>query len=196
VAEVFAEMAALMPSLANVTWPRLEAEGAVTYPAPSPDAPGQDIVFAERFPTPDGRAHLTPAALSDPAEIPDADFPFVLTTGRQLEHWHTGTMTRHAAVLDALEPAASISLAPADMRRLGLMAGEMARVVTRRGEIMLAARAAPGLAEGLAFIPFAYREAAANMLTHPGLDPIAHIPGFKHCAARIERAPHTKPTKD
>jgi formate dehydrogenase major subunit len=188
VAEVFTEMAALMPSLANITWERLAAEGAVTYPAPSPDRPGQDIVFAARFPTPSGRAHLAPAALSDPAEIPDADFPFVLTTGRQLEHWHTGTMTRHATVLDALEPAASVSLAPADMRRLGLRAGEMARVVTRRGEIMLAVRVAPGLAEGLAFIPFAYREAAANMLTHPGLDPIAHIPGFKHCAARIERA--------
>jgi formate dehydrogenase major subunit len=189
VAAVFAEMASLMPSLANVTWERLLAEGAVTYPAPRADAPGQEIVFAERFPTRSGRAYLAPAALSDPAEIPDAEFPFVLTTGRQLEHWHTGTMTRHAAVLDALEPAPSVSLSPADMRRLGLRAGEMARIVTRRGEITLAVRAAPGLSEGLAFIPFAYREAAANMLTHPGLDPVAHIPGFKHCAARIEPAP-------
>jgi formate dehydrogenase major subunit len=194
VAEVFAEMASLMPSLANITWERLLAEGAVTYPAPSADAPGQDIVFSDRFPTPTGRAHLAPAALSDPAEIPDAAFPFVLTTGRQLEHWHTGTMTRHAAVLDALEPAPSVSLSPTDMRRLGLRAGDMARVVTRRGEIVLAVRTAPGLAEGLAFIPFAYREAAANMLTHPGLDPIAHIPGFKHCAARIERLAQPSPS--
>jgi formate dehydrogenase major subunit len=194
VAEVFAEMAALMPSLANITWERLQAEDAVTYPAPASDAPGQDIVFSERFPTPSGRAHLVPAALSDPAEIPDAAFPFVLTTGRQLEHWHTGTMTRHSAVLDALEPAPSVSLSPGDMRRLGLRAGDMARVVTRRGEIVLAVRTAPGLAEGLAFIPFAYREAAANMLTHPGLDPIAHIPGFKHCAARIERLAQPSPS--
>jgi formate dehydrogenase major subunit len=186
VAEVFAEMASLMPSLAHVTWERLMAEGAVTYPVPGPGLPGSDIVFADRFPTADGRARLVPAALSDPEELPDAAFPFVLTTGRQLEHWHTGTMTRHAAVLDALEPGPTLSLCPADMRRLGLAPGEEARVVTRRGEIVLAVRAAPGLPEGLAFIPFAYHEAAANLLTHPGLDPIAHIPGFKHCAARIE----------
>jgi formate dehydrogenase major subunit len=186
VSAVFAEMASLMPSLTHVTWERLAAEGAVTYPVPGPGLPGRDIVFGDRFPTADGRAHLVPAALSDPTELPDAAFPFVLTTGRQLEHWHTGTMTRHAAVLDALEPGPTLSLCPADMRRLGLAPGAEARVVTRRGEIVLAVRAAPGLPEGLAFIPFAYHEAAANMLTHPGLDPIAHIPGFKHCAARIE----------
>ncbi|WP_291296683.1 formate dehydrogenase subunit alpha [Elioraea sp.] len=186
VAEVFAEMASLMPSLTHVTWERLVAEGAVTYPVPGPGLAGSGIVFADRFPTADGRARLVPAALSDPTELPDAAFPFVLTTGRQLEHWHTGTMTRHTAVLDALEPGPTLSLCPADMRRLGLSPGEDARVVTRRGEIVLAVRAAPGLPEGLAFIPFAYHEAAANMLTHPGLDPIAHIPGFKHCAARIE----------
>jgi formate dehydrogenase major subunit len=185
---VFAEMASLMPSLAHVTWERLEREGAVTYPVRAPGLPGEAIVFGERFPTADGRARLRPAALSDPAELPDAAFPFVLTTGRQLEHWHTGTMTRHAAVLDALEPAPTVSLAPAELRRLGLRPGDAARVVTRRGAVTLAVRAEPGLPEGLAFLPFAYREAAANVLTHPGLDPVARIPGFKHCAARIERA--------
>ena len=188
VEEVHAEMASVMPSLANIPWQRLEREGAVTYPAAAPDRPGAAIVFADRFPTTDGRARFARAALSDPAELPDRAFPFVLTTGRQLEHWHTGTMTRHAEVLAALEPGPTLSLAPADMRRLGLAAGEEARVVTRRGAVTLPVREAPGLPEGLAFIPFAYREAAANALTHPGLDPIAHIPGFKHCAARIERA--------
>jgi formate dehydrogenase major subunit len=195
VAEVFAEMASLMPSLAHITWERLEREGSVTYPVPGPGLPGEEIVFAEAFPTADGRGHLRPAALSDPAELPDAEFPFVLTTGRQLEHWHTGTMTRHAAVLDALEPAPTVSLAPADMRRLGLRPGDQARVVTRRGAVTLAVRAEPGLPEGLAFLPFAYREAAANLLTHPALDPVAHIPGFKHCAARIEPAADQPPSR-
>jgi formate dehydrogenase major subunit len=187
VAEVHAEMASLMPSLDHITWERIEREHAVTYPTRGPDLPGEEIVFGDRFPTADGRARLVPAGLSDPAELPDADYPFVLTTGRQLEHWHTGTMTRRADVLDALEPAPSLSLAPAALRRLGLSAGERVRVTTRRGVIVLPVRVDAGLPDGLAFMPFAYREAAANLLTHPALDPIGKIPGFKHCAARIER---------
>jgi formate dehydrogenase major subunit len=187
VAEVYAEMASLMSSLDHISWERIAREHAVTYPTRGPDLPGEEIVFGDRFPTPDGRARLVPAGLSDPAELPDAEYPFVLTTGRQLEHWHTGTMTRRAEVLDALEPAPSLSLAPADLRRLGLRAGERVRVTTRRGEIVLPARVDAGLPEGLAFVPFAYREAAANLLTHPALDPIGKIPGFKYCAARIDR---------
>jgi formate dehydrogenase major subunit len=187
VAEVYAEMAALMPSLDHIPWERLEREGAVTYPTRGPDRPGEAIVFGDRFPTPDGRARLVPAGLSDPAELPDAEYPFVLTTGRQLEHWHTGTMTRRADVLDALEPAPSLSLAPAALRRLGVRPGEPVRVTTRRGAIVLPVRVDAGLPDGLAFVPFAYREAAANLLTHPALDPIGKIPGFKYCAARIER---------
>ncbi|WP_337876665.1 formate dehydrogenase subunit alpha [Elioraea sp.] len=189
VGEVHAEMAALMPSLAHITWERLEREGAVTYPARGPDRPGEEIVFADRFPTPSGRARLVPAGLSDPAELPDDAYPLVLVTGRQLEHWHTGTMTRRAAVLDALEPAPAASLAPAELGRLGLRAGERVRVATRRGAVELALRAEPGLPEGIVFIPFAYREAAANLLTHPALDPFGKIPGFKYCAARIEPLP-------
>jgi formate dehydrogenase major subunit len=130
-----------------------------------------------------------PAGLSDPAELPDDAYPLVLVTGRQLEHWHTGTMTRRAAVLDALEPAPAASLAPAELGRLGLRAGERVRVATRRGAVELALRAEPGLPEGIVFIPFAYREAAANLLTHPALDPFGKIPGFKYCAARIEPLP-------
>jgi formate dehydrogenase major subunit len=187
VAEVFAEMASTMPSLAHITWKRLEREGSVTYPTDGADLPGHDIVFADRFPTADGRARFVPSKLSDPAELPDQEFPFVLTTGRQLEHWHTGSMTRRARVLDALEPAPSVGVAPADLRRLGLVAGDTARVSTRRGEILLATRADPGLPEGLLFIPFAYREAAANLLTNPQLDPAAKIPEFKYCAARIDK---------
>jgi formate dehydrogenase major subunit len=185
--EVFAEMAKAMPSLANITWERLERENSVTYPCPAPDAPGEDIVFGDRFPTASGRARLVPAGLVDPAEMPDADYPFVLTTGRQLEHWHTGAMTRRAAALDALEPAPTASLSPADLSRLGLAPGERLRLATRRGVIELAARADPSLPEGLIFVPFAYREAAANLLTNPQLDPWGKIPEFKYCAARVER---------
>ncbi len=177
-----------MPSLANITWERLVRENAVTYPTPAPDAPGHEIVFDDHFPTPDGRARLVPAGVSDPAEAPDADYPFMLTTGRALEHWHTGAMTRRAGVLDALEPAATVSLAPAELRRLGIAPGDRVRVTTRRGMVECASRADPALPDGMVFLPFAFREAAANLLTDPRLDPIGHIPGFKLCAARVEAA--------
>jgi formate dehydrogenase major subunit len=113
----------------------------------------------------------------------------VLTTGRQLEHWHTGAMTRRASVLDALEPEAVASLAPADLRRLGLAPGARIRVATRRGAIELKARADGSVPQGLVFIPFCYAEAAANILTNPQLDPIGKIPEFKFCAARVEPIP-------
>jgi formate dehydrogenase major subunit len=184
--DVFAEMTEAMPSLANITWDRLEREDSVTYPCPAPDAAGQEIVFGDRFPTATGRARLVPAGLRDPDEMPDDDFPFILTTGRELEHWHTGAMTRRAGVLDALQPAPTASLAPEALRRLGVSPGERLRLVTRRGAVELTARADPGLPEGLVFLPFAYREAAANLLTNPQLDPYGKIPEFKFCAVRVE----------
>lgn len=184
--DVFAEMAQAMPSLANITWDRLLRENSVTYPCVAPDAPGEDIVFHDHFPTRDGRALLVPAGPSDPAEMPDAAYPFVLTTGRELEHWHTGTMTRRAGVLDAIEPSATVSLAPGDLRRLGILPGGWIRVTTRRGTVQCASREDPGLPEGVVFLPFAFREAAANLLTDPRLDPEGRIPGFKLCAARVE----------
>ena len=118
--------------------------------------------------------------------MPDAAYPFVLTTGRELEHWHTGTMTRRAGVLDAIEPSATVSLAPGDLRRLGILPGGWIRVTTRRGTVQCASREDPGLPEGVVFLPFAFREAAANLLTDPRLDPEGRIPGFKLCAARVE----------
>jgi formate dehydrogenase major subunit len=183
--EVFAEMARAMPSLANITWERLEREGAVTYPAPAPDQPGQEIVFTDRFPTADGRARLVPAGLSHSEELPDADYPYILTTGRELEHWHTGSMTRRAGVLDALEPAATAALAPAEFLRLGIRPGARVRVATRRGSVTCATRVDPHLPPGVVFLPFAFREAAANLLTDPRLDPYGRIPGFKLCAAKV-----------
>ncbi len=186
-ADVFAEMKRGMPSLDNITWERLERESSVTYPCDAEDKPGNEIVFGEGFPTNSGRGRLVPVGLVPPAEEPDAEYPMVLTTGRQLEHWHTGAMTRRAAVLDELEPEAVASLSPSDLRRLGLRPGDPIRVATRRGAIELKARADGAVAPGMVFIPFCYAEAAANVLTNPQLDPFGKIPEFKFCAARIEK---------
>ncbi|HMD63383.1 MAG TPA: formate dehydrogenase subunit alpha [Stellaceae bacterium] len=186
--DVFAEMKLAMPSLANITWGRLERESSVTYPCDAEDQPGHDIVFGEGFPTASGRGRLVPAAIVPPAEEPDDEYPMVLTTGRQLEHWHTGAMTRRANVLDELEPEAVASLAPAELRRLGIAAGDRVRVTTRRGSIELKARSDSAVAPGQVFIPFCYAEAAANVLTNPQLDPFGKIPEYKFCAAKVEPA--------
>ena len=185
VSDVFAEMAQAMPSLANITWERLEREDSVTYPVDGPDQPGNEIIFAEGFPTPSGRARLVPAGSLAPDEQPDDDFPMVLSTGRLLEHWHTGAMTRRASVLDGLEPEATASLSPLDIRRLGIRPGDSVSVETRRNKLTIKVRQDPGVPEGMVFIPFCFTEAAANLLTNPQLDPMGKIPGFKACAARV-----------
>jgi formate dehydrogenase major subunit len=186
--DVFIEMKLAMPSLNGITWERLERENSVTYPCDSETEPGHDIVFGDGFPTASGRGRLVPAAIVPPAEEPDDEYPMVLTTGRQLEHWHTGAMTRRASVLDELEPEAVASFAPAELRRLGIAAGERVRVTTRRGAIELKARSDSAVAPGQVFIPFCYAEAAANVLTNPQLDPFGKIPEFKFCAAKVEPA--------
>jgi formate dehydrogenase major subunit len=184
--EVFAEMKQVMASLDNITWERLEAEGAVTYPSLSPDDPGQPIVFSDAFPRPDGRARFTPVEIVPPDEAPDRDYPMILTTGRQLEHWHTGSMTRRSAVLDAVEPEANCSLHPQTLRRLGVTPGGMVRLTTRRGSVTLLARADRAVAQDMVFLPFAFVEAAANLLTNPAIDPDGKIPEFKFAAVRAE----------
>ena len=187
ISEVFTEMASVMPSMTNITWDRLLDEGAVTYPCDAPDKPGNEIIFAKSFPTKSGRAKIVPATMMPPHELPDDDYPMVLTTGRLLEHWHTGSMTRRASTLDALEPEAIAGLNPRDMERMGIAAGDMVVIGTRRGEITLKARADRDTAEGMVFIPFAFAEAPANALTNPQLDPMGKIPEFKFCACRIEK---------
>ncbi len=185
--EVFGEMKMSMNSLKNITWGRLEAQGAVTYPSLSPDDPGQAVVFGDGFPRAGGRAKFTPAQVTPPAESPDHAFPMVLTTGRQLEHWHTGSMTRRASVLDWAEPEANASLHPRTLKMMGIQPGDMIRVTTRRGTIEIMARADRAVAEDMVFIPFAYVEAAANTLTNPQLDPYGKIPEFKYSACRVEK---------
>ena len=184
--DVYAEMAEIMPSLDNISWDRLMAESAVTYPCKAPDQPGEDIVFGEGFPTESGRGKLVPAAILPPDELPDDEYPMILTTGRQLEHWHTGAMTRRATLLDRLEPEAVAYLSPHDADRLGVAGGGTVRISTRRGIIELATRTDTGVAPGVIFVPFCYAEAPANMLTNPALDPFGKIPEFKFCAARVE----------
>ena len=185
-ADVFAEMKLAMPSLDHISWERLLREDSVTYPCDADDKPGNEIVFGDGFPTASGRAKLVPASIIPPAEEPDAEYPLVLTTGRQLEHWHTGAMTRRASVLDEIEPEAVASLAPSELRRIGVAAGDPVKVTTRRGHIELKARADSNVAPGMVFVPFCYAEAAANILTNPQLDPIGKIPEFKYCAAKVE----------
>lgn len=185
--EVFDEMKKLMRSLDHISWERLEREGAVTYPCSADDAAGQSIVFGERFPTASGRARFVPAEALPPGEWPDEDFPLILTTGRQLEHWHTGAMTRRASALNTLEPEATASLHPDTLRLLDVAPGETIRLTTRRGSIALTARADPALQRDMVFVPFAYVEAAANILTSPRLDPDGKIPEFKFSAVRAEK---------
>jgi len=184
--EIYTEMASLMPSLDNISWERIERESAVTYPADAPDKPGRDVVFDKGFPRPGGFGKLVAAKLQPPDETPDQEYPFILTTGRQLEHWHTGAMTRRSAVLDALEPAAVASLSRGTFLKLGIKPGDVVRVTTRRGEVELNSRQDDAIPDGVVFIPFAFVEAAANILTNPALDPFGKIPEFKFCAARVE----------
>ena len=187
-ADVFAEMKLNMKSFDNITWDRLARENAVTYPSLSADDPGQAIVFGDGFPRPEGRAKFTPASIVAPDDVPDADYPMILTTGRQLEHWHTGSMTRRSKVLDGLEPEANCSLHPSTLRRLGVAPGEHVRLSTKRGSIEIMAREDRAVAPDMVFLPFAYVEAAANILTNPAVDPYGKIPEFKFSAVRVEAA--------
>ena len=183
--EVFAEMQGAMPSLAHITWERLERESSVTYPVKGPDVAGEGVVFQESFPTADGLAQLKACSYRPSAETIDAEYPFILTTGRQLEHWHTGVMTRRSVVLGALEPLPTASLHPLALQRLGVAPGDAITVETRRGTITLTARADAACQHDMIFIPFAYHEAAANLLTNPAIDPDGKIPEFKVAAARV-----------
>ena len=183
--QVFEEMRQAMPSIAGITWERLEEESAVTYPCENVGDPGQRVVFTDDFPTDSGKARLVAAASIPANEKPDLDYPFVLITGRQLEHWHTGSMTRRAEVLDAIEPAPVASLHSADLASMGVRAGDTVTVASRRGSVSLTARADDGTPRGVVFIPFCYYEAAANLLTNPALDPFGKIPEFKYCAIKV-----------
>ncbi|HXZ91345.1 MAG TPA: formate dehydrogenase subunit alpha [Burkholderiales bacterium] len=185
--EVFDEMRKGMNSIAGITWERLERDSSVTYPCEHEGDAGEPVVFRTHFPTATGRARFVPADLIPAAERPDRNYPMVLITGRQLEHWHTGAMTRRAGVLDAIEPEPVASLHPLDLAALKAKPGDVVTVASRRGSISLYARADEGTPRGAVFIPFAFYEAAANLLTNPVLDPFGKIPEFKYCAVKLTK---------
>jgi formate dehydrogenase major subunit len=184
VSEVFDEMRKCMHSIAGITWDRLEREHAVVYPCSDEGAAGEPVVFVEDFPTPTGRARFVPADIIPANERPDSEYPYVLITGRQLEHWHTGSMTRRASVLDAIEPDPVALVHPLDLEKLSVKPGEVLTLKSRRGEVSLFARADDSSPPGAIFVPFCYYEAAINKLTNPALDPFGKIPEFKYCAIK------------
>lgn len=185
--EVMAEITTVTPSWAGVSYERLEGAG-LQYPVPSADHPGTSFLFDKAFPTPDGRAKFVPVLYTDPAELPDDEYPFVMNTGRQLYHWHTGTMTRRASGLDSREPTAIVEIHPDDAARLGVVEGELVRLTSRRNSMVTACRISDRVAPGQVFVPFHFREAAANLLTNPVLDPYAKMAQLKVCAIRVEPA--------
>lgn len=188
VADVFAEMRLGMDSIKGMSWQRLEQEHSITYPCDTEEDPGQGIIFIDDFPTENGLAKFVPAKFTNADELPDAEYPFVLITGRQLEHWHTGAMTRRASMLDAIEPVPVASIHPDDLEKLGMDANDKVRITSRRGTVECFARADDGLLHGQIFMPFCYHEAAANLLTTDALDPYAKIPEFKFCAIQVSPA--------
>jgi formate dehydrogenase major subunit len=185
VSVVFDEMRRTMPNIAGITWDRLEREHAVTYPCKKEGDPGDPVVFTDTFPREGGKAQFVPADIIPADERPDAEYPMVLITGRQLEHWHTGSMTRRAAALDALEPDPVALVHPLDLAALGGRPGDVVTIESRRGKVVLFARADESSPRGAVFVPFCYYEAAINRLTNAALDPFAKIPEFKYCAVRL-----------
>jgi formate dehydrogenase major subunit len=185
--DVFNEMRLCMDSIAGITWERLERESSVTYPCVREGDPGDPVIFIENFPTESGRGRFVPADIIHAAEQPDAEYPIVLITGRQLEHWHTGSMTRRASTLDSIEPEPVASVHPLDLASLDVKPGETLTIQSRRGAISLYARADDGTPRGVVFVPFCFYEAAANMLTNPVLDPFGKIPEFKYCAVKVSK---------
>jgi formate dehydrogenase major subunit len=186
--DVLNEIATVTPSWRGVSWDLMERRRSIQYPVPTPDHPGTAFLFDDGFPTPDGRALFVPVEYLPPSELPDDEYPFVLNTGRQMYHWHTGTMTRRSEGLDSREPVPVIEMSPADALRLGVREGETVRVSSRRGTVTIGIRISDRQAEGQVFIPMHFREAAANLLTNPALDPYAKIASFKISAVRIEPA--------
>ena len=182
--QIWQEIVALTPVFRGITYARLQHQG-LPWPCPEPDHPGVAIRFTDEFPR--GKGKFVPAEYAPAKELPDDDYPFVLNTGRVLQHWHTGTMTRRARALDAMAPEALLEITPEDMAELGIASGEFVRVRSRRGEVRVKAISSPKPARGSVFLPFHFKEAAANLLTIDALDPYGKIPEFKFCAVRVEK---------
>jgi len=185
--DVFSEFTALAPSYAGLTYDNLGLTGKL-WPCPDPSEDGIQVLFGDRFPTASGRGKFVPAEFAPAKELPDEEYPFVLNTGRRLEHWHTGTMTRRSRALHAIRPGPVVDMHPADLEALGVEDGELVEVASRRGSIVLPAARSDRMLRGAVFIPFHFREAAANLLTIDELDPAGKIPEYKFCAVRVSPA--------
>ncbi len=182
--DVFNEMRQAMGSIAGMTWDRLEKEDSLTYPLENVGDPGQPIIFTNGFPTESGRGRFVPAEYIHADEMPDNEYPLIFITGRQLEHWHTGSMTRHSPTLDAIEPDPVVTLHPNDLENLSIEAGGLITIESRRGKLTAYARTDIGIQQGSMFMAFCYNEASANLITNEALDPSAKIPEFKFCAVK------------
>jgi formate dehydrogenase major subunit len=182
--QIWREIVSLTPVFGGITYERLEHEG-LPWPCPEPDHPGVPIRFTEDFPL--GKAKFSPAEYAPAQELPDETYPFVLNTGRVLQHWHTGTMTRRAKALDAIAPEALLEMTPEDMAELGIEPDEYVRVKSRRGELTVKVTRSQKPSRGSVFLPFHFKEAAANLLTIDALDPYGKIPEFKFCAVSVEK---------
>ena len=183
--DVFEELRQLIPGYAGITYERLEKPGGLVWPCPDEHHPGTPVLHLEQFPA--GKGKLIPSEFVPAKELPDVEYPFVLNTGRVLSQWHTGTMTRRAAALNAIEPEPFVEMNPIDMEKLEVQDKEMVSVKSRRGEVTIKARLSTKVQPGNVFIPFHYKEAAANLLTIDALDPVAKIPEYKFCAIRIDK---------
>ena len=182
--DVFNEMRQAMGSIAGMTWDRLESEESLTYPLENVGDPGEPVIFTEDFPTESGRGRFVPANYIHADEMPDTEYPLIFITGRQLEHWHTGSMTRHSPTLDAIEPDPVVTIHPEDLEAMGIEAGGLITIESRRGQVTAYARADLGIQRGSLFMAFCYNEASANLITNEALDPSAKIPEFKFCAVK------------
>lgn len=184
---VFSEMRLAMTSIAGMTWERLEAEDSLTYPLENEGDAGDPIIFIDDFPTATGRGKFVAADYIHADEMPDKKYPLIFITGRQLEHWHTGSMTRHSSILDAIEPDPVVNLHPEHLADLNMEAGQLMTIESRRGKITAYARADINIQKGSIFMAFCYNEASANLITNEALDPLAKIPEFKFCAVKATK---------
>jgi formate dehydrogenase major subunit len=182
--QIFAELASLTPQYAGMSHERLENEGGLQWPCPNSEHPGTPILHAGKFVR--GKGLFSAVDYIEPAELPDDEFPFVLSTGRVLFHWHGGTMSRRSPGLDSLAPQAEVEIHPDDAERLSVVDGQVVRVSSRRGQVSASARITRRSPPGVVFMTFHYAEAAANILTPTNIDPIAKIPEYKFSTVRVE----------
>jgi predicted molibdopterin-dependent oxidoreductase YjgC len=182
--EVFNEVASVWPAIAGINYKRLEGDG-IQWPCPAEDHPGTPVLFENGFPR--GLATFTPVTWRAPEELTDEEYPFILTTGRVLYQYHTGTMTRRSQVLENADRGPVVEMNPEDAERLKIKDGEQVNVASRRGTITLPVFVTDRISPGVTFIPFHYREAAANLLTNDALDPDCKIPEAKVCAVKVEK---------